>query len=225
MLFGGGDGLGLGQFGPVPQLQQGGRGTGGQHDRATARHRSQVGSFEDPFALDPGGDRAGGSVEQAAGAGAAGGGIAADHIVARGNTLTGSIGVIMEYPDLTGLIDRIGVSMQTVRSSELKAEPSPFRPTSPAARAQVMASAERHPASAPLFIVNPLNARRPMDNLFATHPAVENRIAALEAMAAEMGQRPGGPGAGDPFASRSQDGSSPAVRQSSVPVSGRRPRS
>lgn len=61
--------------------------------------------------------------------------IAADHIVARGNTLTGSIGVIMEYPDLTGLIDRIGVSMQTVRSSELKAEPSPFRPTNPEARA------------------------------------------------------------------------------------------
>ncbi len=62
--------------------------------------------------------------------------IAADHIVARGNTLTGSIGVIMEYPDLTGLIDRLGVEMETVRSSELKAEPSPFRPTTPEARAR-----------------------------------------------------------------------------------------
>lgn len=59
--------------------------------------------------------------------------IAADHIVARGNTLTGSIGVILEYPDLTGLIGRLGVRMETVRSSELKAEPSPFRPTNPAA--------------------------------------------------------------------------------------------
>lgn len=100
--------------------------------------------------------------------------------------------------------------------------------SSPAARQQVMMSAERHPASAPLFIVNPLNARRPMDNLFATHPAVENRIAALEAMAAEMGQRPGGPGSGDGFgdrsASRSPDGVGPAVRPSSVPASGRRPR-
>ena len=100
--------------------------------------------------------------------------------------------------------------------------------SSPAARAQVMPSAERHPASAPLFIVNPLNAHRRMDNLFATHPAVENRIAALEAMAAEMGQRPGSPGAGDPFggpsASRSQDGFGPALRPSSVPSSGRRPR-
>ncbi len=62
--------------------------------------------------------------------------IAADHIVARGNTLTGSIGVIMEYPDLTQVMDRLGVSLETVRSSELKAEPSPFRPTNPAARAR-----------------------------------------------------------------------------------------
>jgi protease-4 len=61
--------------------------------------------------------------------------IAADHIVARGNTLTGSIGVIMEYPDLTQVMAKLGVALETVRSSELKAEPSPFRPTSPAARA------------------------------------------------------------------------------------------
>ena len=62
--------------------------------------------------------------------------IAADHIVARGNTLTGSIGVIMEYPDLTQVMDRLGIGLETVRSSELKAEPSPFRPTNPAARAR-----------------------------------------------------------------------------------------
>jgi protease-4 len=61
--------------------------------------------------------------------------IGSDHIVARGNTLTGSIGVIMEYPDLTRVMDRIGVEMETVRSSPLKAEPSPFRPTSAAGRA------------------------------------------------------------------------------------------
>ena len=61
--------------------------------------------------------------------------IGSDHIVARGNTLTGSIGVIMEYPDMTGIMDRIGVEMETVRSSPLKAEPSPFRETTPMARA------------------------------------------------------------------------------------------
>ncbi len=48
-------------------------------------------------------------------------------------------------------------------------------------------TAEQSPATAHLFIVNPLSGER-MDNLFATHPAPENRIAALERLAAEMGQ-------------------------------------
>jgi heat shock protein HtpX len=42
--------------------------------------------------------------------------------------------------------------------------------------------AERNPAMAPLFIINPLSGER-MDNLFSTHPNTENRIAALEEMA------------------------------------------
>ena len=45
--------------------------------------------------------------------------------------------------------------------------------------------AERNPATAHLFIINPLSGQR-MDNLFSTHPATENRIAALEQMAGEM---------------------------------------
>ena len=48
--------------------------------------------------------------------------------------------------------------------------------------------AERNPATAHLFIVNPLSGAR-MDNLFSTHPATENRIAALQAMEAELGGR------------------------------------
>jgi len=46
------------------------------------------------------------------------------------------------------------------------------------------AQAERNPALAHLFIVNPLHAHR-RDALFSTHPATENRVAALEALAAE----------------------------------------
>ena len=53
-----------------------------------------------------------------------------------------------------------------------------------------MESVERNPASAHLFIVNPLSGRR-MDNLFSTHPAVENRIAALQQQASEMGRTAG----------------------------------
>lgn len=48
--------------------------------------------------------------------------------------------------------------------------------------------AERNPATAHMFIVNPLSGRG-MDNLFATHPSTENRIAALEQLAAELGTR------------------------------------
>ena len=45
--------------------------------------------------------------------------------------------------------------------------------------------AERNPATAHMFIINPLSGER-MDNLFSTHPNTENRIAALQAMAQEM---------------------------------------
>ena len=47
-------------------------------------------------------------------------------------------------------------------------------------------AAERHPATASLFIINPLSGHG-MDNLFSTHPATENRIMALQALAREMG--------------------------------------
>jgi heat shock protein HtpX len=47
-------------------------------------------------------------------------------------------------------------------------------------------TAERAPATAHLFIVNPLT-RRGMDNLFSTHPSTENRIAALRRLAGDMG--------------------------------------
>ena len=48
--------------------------------------------------------------------------------------------------------------------------------------------AERNPATAHMFIINPLNGQN-MDNLFSTHPNTENRIAALQAIANEMGYR------------------------------------
>ncbi|MBR0681062.1 zinc metalloprotease HtpX [Roseomonas eburnea] len=47
--------------------------------------------------------------------------------------------------------------------------------------------AEANPASAHMFIINPLSGAR-MDNLFSTHPRTENRVAALQQIAARMGQ-------------------------------------
>ena len=53
-------------------------------------------------------------------------------------------------------------------------------------RGVVNEQAERAPASAPLYIINPLTAGG-MDNLFSTHPNTANRVAALHDLAAEMG--------------------------------------
>lgn len=60
-----------------------------------------------------------------------------------------------------------------------------------AGTAQVIhnADAERNPATAHMFIINPLSGER-MDNLFSTHPNTENRIAALQSMAAEFRSSP-----------------------------------
>lgn len=50
-------------------------------------------------------------------------------------------------------------------------------------------TAEANPATAHMFIINPLSGAR-MDNLFSTHPSTENRIAALKQIAAERGEAP-----------------------------------
>jgi hypothetical protein len=47
-------------------------------------------------------------------------------------------------------------------------------------------TAEAQPTTAPLFIINPLSGRG-IDNLFSTHPSTENRVAALERLAREIG--------------------------------------
>jgi protease-4 len=60
--------------------------------------------------------------------------IAADHIVARGNTITGSIGVIFQWAEFSQLLSTLGVKMEEIKSGELKAEPSPFKPLTEKAR-------------------------------------------------------------------------------------------
>ena len=56
---------------------------------------------------------------------------AADHIVARNTSIVGSIGVIVQVPNVDELLDRIGVEVREIKSSPLKAEPSPFNPIEP----------------------------------------------------------------------------------------------
>jgi heat shock protein HtpX len=64
--------------------------------------------------------------------------------------------------------------------------------------------AERNPATAHMFIINPLSGKG-MDGLFSTHPNTANRIAALQEIAREMGEagggaRPAAAAAGGPWA-------------------------
>ncbi len=59
---------------------------------------------------------------------------AADHIVARQSSIVGSIGVLVQYPNVRRGLDMIGVDVDAVKSSPLKAEPSPFNETTEAER-------------------------------------------------------------------------------------------
>jgi protease-4 len=65
--------------------------------------------------------------------------MASDRIVAQQSAIVGSIGVIFQYPNVTELLKTIGVQVETIKSSPLKAAPSGYEPTSPEARAAVEA--------------------------------------------------------------------------------------
>lgn len=65
--------------------------------------------------------------------------MAADHIVAQGTSLVGSVGVLFQYPNLTELMKTIGIKVEEIKSSPLKAAPNGFEPTSPEARAAIEA--------------------------------------------------------------------------------------
>jgi protease-4 len=61
-------------------------------------------------------------------------GLASDHIVARGNTITGSVGVIFQWAEVSQLLDKLGVKMTEIKSGPLKANPSMFQPVDEAGR-------------------------------------------------------------------------------------------
>jgi protease-4 len=65
--------------------------------------------------------------------------ISAEHIIAQDTSLVGSIGVLFQYPNFTDMLKTIGIKVEEVKSSPLKAAPNGFEPTSPAARAAIEA--------------------------------------------------------------------------------------
>jgi protease-4 len=65
--------------------------------------------------------------------------MSADHIVAQETSLVGSIGVLFQYPNFTDVLKTIGIKVEEIKSSPLKAAPNGFEPTSPEARAAIEA--------------------------------------------------------------------------------------
>ena len=55
--------------------------------------------------------------------------VAADHIVALETSLVGSIGVLFQYPNVADLLKTLGVKIEEIKSSPLKAAPNGFEPT------------------------------------------------------------------------------------------------
>lgn len=62
---------------------------------------------------------------------------ASDHIVARKSSIVGSIGVLVQFPNFTGAMEKLGIQLDEVKSSPLKAEPSPFNPTTEEEKAMI----------------------------------------------------------------------------------------
>ncbi|MEJ1157385.1 signal peptide peptidase SppA [Prosthecomicrobium sp. N25] len=60
-----------------------------------------------------------------------------DQIVVRRSAITGSIGVLAQWADVSELMGRLGIKLEEVKSSPLKAEPTPFKPASPEAKAAI----------------------------------------------------------------------------------------
>ena len=94
-------------------------------------------------------------------------GLSADHIVARGNSITGSVGVIFQWPEVSGLLDKIGVKMNEIKSGPLKAEPGLFAPVTPAGRQ----AAEKMVAESHVWFLGLVKSRRGVDT--AAIPGLE----------------------------------------------------
>lgn len=97
--------------------------------------------------------------------------IATDHIVARRTSITGSIGVIFQYPEVSELLDKIGVDVEEIKSAPLKAEPNPFKPTSEEARQMIAGIV----ASSYNWFVDIVAARRGLP-ISAARPLADGRI-------------------------------------------------
>jgi protease-4 len=91
-------------------------------------------------------------------------GLATDQIIARGNSITGSVGVIFQWAEVTQLLDKLGVKMNEIKSGPLKANPSPFQPLDESGKAV----AEQMVAESQRWFVGLVSSRRGIDTASIT---------------------------------------------------------
>jgi len=128
--------------------------------------------------------------------------------------MIGTIALMLLAPMAAGLVqmaisrsreyeaDRVGAEI----ANDPDALASALQKIEAYARGNMNPQAERNPATAHMFIINPLNGKG-ADNLFSTHPATHNRVRALMELGVKMGGR-------QPSAPR------PAQAYSAVPTTG-----
>lgn len=108
--------------------------------------------------------------------------VAADHVVARQSSIVGSIGVIFQYPDVSELLGKVGVKVESIKSSPLKAEPNFFSPASEQAKTMI----RKMILDSYDWFVGIVDERRPFDRMqtlaladgsvFTGRQALENRL-------------------------------------------------
>ncbi|GGE21705.1 Clp protease [Aureimonas endophytica] len=114
----------------------------------------------------------------------------ADHIVARQTSIVGSIGTIFQYVDASQLLGTVGVSVNAIKSSPLKAEPSPFAPAPEEAKEMI----RRMVVDSYEWFVGIVAGRRPIDlaevrrladgSVFTGRQALQNRL--VDALGGEI---------------------------------------
>lgn len=86
-------------------------------------------------------------------------GLATDQIIARGNTITGSVGVIFQWAEFSQLLEKLGIRVNEIKSGPLKANPSPFQPLDEAGRT----ATEEMVNESQRWFVNLVRTRRGID--------------------------------------------------------------
>jgi protease IV len=108
--------------------------------------------------------------------------IASDHVVARETSITGSIGVLVETAEFSGLLEKLGVRAEARRSAPLKGQPSPLEPMSDEVRAALDAVVQDSYA----WFVDLVRTRRGLSDAEAARVSDGRVFTGRQAMASKL---------------------------------------